>query len=85
MRTPRANNWRSWRLTRPAAAASAPLRAVARAAPAAVPLDEVPGPDGIRWALVARVRLAIAAGTYDTPEAFALAEEKLFRRLEADE
>jgi hypothetical protein len=41
-----------------------------------------PGPDGIRWALVNRVRAEIAAGVYDTAERFAAAEEELFRRLE---
>jgi hypothetical protein len=39
----------------------------------------------VRWDLVARVRQAIAAGTYDTPERFAAAFDRLVTRLEADE
>jgi hypothetical protein len=42
---------------------------------------EQPGPDGIRWGLVARVRAEIAAGTYDTEEKWAAAEEALLRRV----
>lgn len=38
---------------------------------------EKPGPDGIRHALVARIRAEIEAGTYDTEERWALAEERL--------
>jgi hypothetical protein len=44
---------------------------------------ELPGPDGIRHGLVARVRAEIAAGTYDTEEKWLAAEEALFARLEA--
>lgn len=40
---------------------------------------EEPGPDGIRHGLVARVRLAIEAGHYDTDEIWDRAEEKLLR------
>jgi hypothetical protein len=43
---------------------------------------EVPGPDGIRHGLVARVRREIAAGTYDTEEKWLLAQEKLLARVE---
>jgi hypothetical protein len=43
---------------------------------------EQPGPDGIRWGLVARVRAEIAAGVYDTDEKWAAAEDRLFRRVE---
>jgi hypothetical protein len=54
--------------------------------PAAGPVNrlaaERPGPDGIRWGLVSRVRAEIAAGVYDSPDRFAAAEEELFRRLE---
>jgi Anti-sigma-28 factor, FlgM len=41
-----------------------------------------PAADGIRHELVARVRAEIAAGTYDTEEKWALAEEALLRRIE---
>jgi hypothetical protein len=44
--------------------------------------DEVPGPDGIRHELVARIRAEIAAGTYDTEEKWQLAEAELLRRIE---
>jgi hypothetical protein len=44
-------------------------------------LDQKPGPDGVRWGLVNRVRAEIAAGLYDTPERLAAAEDELFRRL----
>lgn len=55
-----------------------------RIAPAAVlaGASEVPGPDGIRHELVARVRREIAAGTYDTEEKWQAAEEALLRRIE---
>lgn len=36
---------------------------------------------GIRTALVARVRREIAAGTYDTPEKFAIALDRMIDRL----
>jgi hypothetical protein len=38
----------------------------------------------IRTDLVERVRREIAAGTYDTPEKWAIALERLLRRLEED-
>ena len=43
---------------------------------------EEPDAHGIRRGLVAHVRKLVAAGHYDTPERWALAEELLFRRLE---
>lgn len=43
---------------------------------------DVPASEGIRHELVARVRAEIAAGTYDTEEKWALAEEALLRRIE---
>jgi len=43
---------------------------------------EVPGPDGIRHELVARIRQQIADGTYDTEEKWLAAEEALLRRIE---
>lgn len=42
-----------------------------------------PDPD-IRQGLVARIRREIAAGTYETPEKWDLALERLFQRLEAE-
>lgn len=42
---------------------------------------EVPGPDGIRHALVAHVQQLIAEGAYDNPERWEQAEDRLFRRL----
>ena len=46
---------------------------------------ELPGPDGVRWALVNRVKAEIAAGTYDTPDRWAAAEAVLLRRTAADD
>ncbi len=43
---------------------------------------EEPDAQGVRRGLVAHIRTLIAAGHYDTPERWALAEEMLFRRLE---
>jgi hypothetical protein len=43
--------------------------------------EEVPGPDGIRHALVARVRAAIAAGHYDHPALWLAAEQALLDTL----
>ena len=42
---------------------------------------ELPGPDGIRHGLVARIRREIAAGTYDTEERWLAAEERLLARV----
>ncbi len=39
----------------------------------------------IRTELVERVRREIAEGTYDTPEKFALALDRLLKRLEEDD
>lgn len=55
-------------------------------APALLPpvrgnLAELPGPDGIRWGLVNRIRAEIAAGTYDTEDRLALAEERMLARF----
>jgi anti-sigma28 factor (negative regulator of flagellin synthesis) len=44
--------------------------------------EEIPGPDGIRHELVARIRQQIADGTYDTEDKWLLAEEALLRRIE---
>jgi hypothetical protein len=42
---------------------------------------EIPGPDGIRHKLVARIRSEIEAGTYDTEERWLAAEERLLARI----
>jgi hypothetical protein len=72
MRDPSHRRWRTW----PALPASGLPNRLARAGP------EEPGPDGIRWGLVARVRAEIAAGVYDTEEVWALAEDRLLRHVE---
>jgi len=82
MCNPAPRRWHTWRVApaaRPTESAGAPTNRLTRP-PSAAP--EPPGPDGIRWALVARVRAEIAAGTYDTPEKWAAAEERLLRRAE---
>lgn len=43
---------------------------------------ELPNASGIRLGLVAHIGTLIAAGQYDTPERWALAEELMFRRME---
>lgn len=43
--------------------------------------SEEPGPDGIRWGLVNRIRAEIAAGTYDDGEKWAMAEHRLLERI----
>jgi hypothetical protein len=57
----------------------APSAEVDMREPARKPLTE-----GERQARIQRIRREIAAGAYDTPEKFALALEKLLRRLEAE-
>ena len=88
--------WRSWRvrLASPPAPIELPpalrLRATmidstTRSPDDRAPADfrsEVPDAHGIRRGLVAHIRQLIAAGQYDTPERWALAEEFLFRRTE---
>ena len=71
MRDPAPHRWRTWR-----AAPVLPNRLAGAGQP------EPPGPDGIRWGLVERVRAAIAAGAYDTEEKWAAAEDRLLRRVE---
>jgi hypothetical protein len=43
---------------------------------------EAPDSDGIRRRFVERIRQLIAAGHYDSPERWAIAEELLVRKLE---
>ena len=83
MRDSRAGHWRRRR----ALLAAMPAGLVNRLRmPAPVPADapemEMPGPDGIRHELVARVRREIAAGTYDTEEKWLAAESALLSRIE---
>ena len=76
MRQPTPRRWQAWRVTlTPAATAPATPEPIARRM--ASFHAELPGPDGIRHGLVARVRHLIAAGEYDTPERWAAAEERL--------
>lgn len=49
------------------------------------PRDEAREDRPIRTELVARVRREIAEGTYDTPEKFDKALDKLLRRLEEED
>ncbi len=75
--------WPRWRVTladRPAAGPRFARRPAAADAPP--PAAEVPGPDGVRHDLVARVRAEIEAGVYDTPERWAAAEEALLQRFD---
>lgn len=49
------------------------------------PVGETPLPDPeIRQDLVARIRREIAAGTYETPEKWDMALERLFLQLETE-
>ncbi|MCZ2342197.1 MAG: flagellar biosynthesis anti-sigma factor FlgM [Bacteroidales bacterium] len=41
-----------------------------------------PGPDGIRQALVARIRQMIADGEYDTPQRWEEAQRRLFQHVD---
>ena len=81
--------WQTWRVKladapacTPAGRPAGPRFLLATSPVAAADRDEVPGPDGIRHELVARVRAAIAAGAYDGEEMWAAAEERLFRAVE---
>ena len=72
-------NWRNWRVTT-GRKDSAPQLVLPPARGQL--LAEQPGPDGIRWGLVNRIRAEIAAGTYDTEEKLAIAEDRLLARYE---
>ena len=92
MRETSPRGWRRWRVTivETTATAGPPfdrmtslaVTTVTTDTPAALAYPEVPGPDGIRRELVARVRRQIAEGTYDTEEKWLAAEEALLRRIE---
>ena len=72
MRQPTPRRWQAWRVTPAAKTPAITPEPIARRM-----ASELPGPDGIRHGLVARVRELIAAGEYDTPERWAAAEERL--------
>ena len=76
MRNPADRRWQTWQLAPRDAAPAGPRFARNAGEPA--------GPDGIRWGLVARVRAEIEAGTYDAPERWAAAEERLFGHRDGD-
>ena len=89
---PRWQSWRITRIPTPARIATTPDALALRMTPppphrpAPAPVTDVPAhlhaetpdADGIRQGLVAHVRRLIAEGVYDTPERWALAEERLF-------
>src|SRR5438067_2293209 len=84
MRDTALRRWQRWRVAVvPRPAADPVADRFSRPRPAVEPAgrDEVPGPDGIRHGLVARVRREIEAGTYDTEERWLAAEERLLRRV----
>jgi hypothetical protein len=82
MRNPASRRWQSWRVAPAAQPADAPpVPALPNRLLRTGGIAEQPGPDGIRWGLVNRVRAEIAAGTYDTKEKWAAAEEALLRRV----
>ena len=70
MRDTSPRRWQRWRITHATPDTVPPanrLEGLRLPAPVAAGHDEEPGPDGIRHALVARVRAEIAAGTYEGP------------------
>ena len=83
MRDMAQGGWQQWRVA--LVGPSAPELARGRFTRVSRPTEplsataEEPGPDGIRHELVARVRLAIEAGHYDTDDIWDRAEEKLLR------
>ena len=82
MRNETPGRWKQWRVKLvPVPAANAAADFVRRPLASVKPDAELPGPDGIRHGLVARIRREIAAGTYDTEERWLAAEEKLFSRI----
>lgn len=83
MRDTSRHRWQRWRATLAGSPTTGDRFGVtAASATVGVGSFEKPGPDGIRHALVARVRAEIAAGTYDTEEKWLAAEEALLRRIE---
>lgn len=83
MRDTSRHRWHRWRATLGGSrAVGQRLDHAQTAVPVGLGTLEQPGPDGIRHALVARVKSEIAAGTYDTEEKWLAAEEALLRRIE---
>ena len=93
MREPAHTHWQYWRVKR----TLSPKESADRASdiPPAIadrinnrplvpanPADERPGPDGIRWGLVERIRAEIAAGTYPNDEIWQLAQERMLEQSE---
>lgn len=70
---------RRWQSLEQPMESTAPADRLARPFPLPSPIDEEPGPDGIRWGLVNRVRAEIAAGVYDDDETWAMARELMFQ------
>lgn len=81
-------DWQRWRVAPVKGAKAMGARPFERMAarlsvpPAPDAPADAPAVEGIRHELVARVRAEIAAGTYDTEEKWARAEEALLRRIE---
>jgi hypothetical protein len=76
--------WTRWRVSLAAPVLAAPsVNRLAGLRKRSTATSELPGPDGIRHGLVARVRAEIAAGTYDSEEKWLAAEEALLARIEA--
>lgn len=89
MRNPASQRWPNGRLshlsqTRGCTPSVVTNRLSTPAQSPAESVPETPGPDGIRWGLVNRVRAEIAAGAYDTPERWLQAEELLLNHIEND-
>jgi hypothetical protein len=85
MRDTSSHHWHRWRATLAGSKlAAGRLDCLRTPAPVPTPAGaaELPGPDGIRHELVARIRAEIAAGTYDTEEKWFAAEAELLRRIE---
>jgi len=89
MRETSRQGWQKWRVTLAESPKTIPATPplsrsrlnLAGITPLSTTIEEVPGPDGIRHALVARIRAEIAAGTYDTEERWQMAEERLLARI----
>ena len=82
MPDPSAHHWHRRRFTLALATGVVNRLTVPLPVSAEVCEPELPGPDGIRHELVARIRREIAAGTYDTEEKWLAAEAEILRRVE---
>jgi hypothetical protein len=86
MHNPTPRRWQRWRATSatPVPQPDCRNRLVGtEPLPVAEESGSESGPDGIRHELVARIRRAIAEGTYDTEEKWLAAEAELLRRIES--